>query len=76
MRKAKTTQSYYFLNKADLDLLIDLLTRHNPTLNGLLAYSSKKQHLSECRAKTFLKRIREKLMMQHIYNDEKWKNPK
>jgi len=71
--KAKITQSDYALNKAELYLLIDFLSWHNPTVNGFLAYSLKRQHLSEYRARTFLKRMKEKLMMQNIYCDENGK---
>ena len=73
MIKAKRTQSDYALNKAELDLLIGLLGWHNPTMNRFLAYSLKIQHLSEYRAKTFLKRMKEKLMMQSICCDENGK---
>ena len=76
MKRPKLTQAGNALNRAELDVLIHLLTWHNQSKDGFLACLLKDKHLSECRAKTFLERMKEKLMMQNIYNDEKWENCK
>lgn len=76
MKRPKLTQAGNALNRAELDILIEFLTWHNPIKDGFLAYLLKRKHLSECRAKTFLERMNEKLMMQHIYNDKNGKTVK
>ena len=76
MKRPKLTQAGNALNRAELDVLIHLLTWHNKSKDGFLAYLLKRKHVSECRAKTFLERMKEKLIMQHIYNDENGKTAK
>jgi hypothetical protein len=74
-KRPKLTQAGNALNRAELDLLLHLLTLHHPTMDGFLSYFFKRKLLSEDRGRAFLGRMIGKLSMQHLFNYEN-KNPK